>query len=211
MGEEPGGGQQRQVLEAVEFPDLLHVAGLFLGTLVDLERVHVRCGPAARHRVVEPVGLLHVGPDDAEQLPFALEQPVRVRDDLVPGMPGNMLRGVRRQDRSESPIRRRLRQGGRSDLPRTHLTARPRSPDRLLTGTPGDLGGRHPAQPPCVPAELGGASHGKTRSGRPVSRLSPTAMVARVVASRESMLIGIGAPVRTASTNPANSDRWPLS
>ena len=39
----------------------------------------------------------------------------------------------------------------------------------------------------------------------------PTAIVARVVAIRNSSAMGIGAPVRTASMKDAISARWPLS
>jgi hypothetical protein len=81
----------------------------------------------------------------------------------------------------------------------------------LLTGTTGHLGGRHPAETSCVPADLGSRGNPHTRSTRPLSRLSPTAIVARVVDSRESRLIGIGPPVLTASTNASISERWPLS
>ena len=75
--QEPGRGQQREVLQAGDFPDLLDVADLLFRTLVDPERVTVRRGPAAGHRVAEPVGRHQVGPRDAEDLPFAAHEPVR--------------------------------------------------------------------------------------------------------------------------------------
>ncbi len=57
--------------------------------------------------------------------------------------------------------------------------------------------------------EAAGLAH--TRSGRPLARLSAVAMVARVVATRESSEMGIAAPARQASMNSSSSGRWPLS
>jgi hypothetical protein len=58
---------------------------------------------------------------------------------------------------------------------------------------------------------MGGGTRHNACSGLPLARLSPTAIVARVVAMSESMPIGIGPPVLTASTNCSISARWPLS
>src|SRR4029077_4133052 len=91
------------------------------------------------------------------------------------------------------------------------LPARPGHAQRLVAGTPGHLGGRHSGNPACVPAQAPGADRAHTRSGRPLNRLSPTAIVALVVATSDSKEIGIGAPVRQASTKCASSAPWPLS
>ena len=47
-GQEPGGGQQREVLQPGDLPDLLDVAGLLLRAVVDPEAVAVRVGRGAR-------------------------------------------------------------------------------------------------------------------------------------------------------------------
>ena len=77
------------MLQAVDLPDLFDVADRGLVPLVKAERVRAWVGPAAGHRVVEPVGPLHVGADGAEHLPLALEQPVGVREDRGLGVLGN--------------------------------------------------------------------------------------------------------------------------
>ena len=61
----PGRGQQREVLQAGDLPDLLDVADLLLGAVIDPEGIAVRGGPATGHGIAEPVGPHHVGPDDA--------------------------------------------------------------------------------------------------------------------------------------------------
>ena len=57
MGEKPGYGQERDVLQARNLPHLLDIAGLLLRAVIDTERVTVRNGTATGHRVAEPVGL----------------------------------------------------------------------------------------------------------------------------------------------------------
>ena len=101
MGEEPGGGQQREVLQPGDLPDLLDVADLLLRAVIDAEGVTVGSGPAAGHRVAEPVGLHQVGPDDAQDFPFAAHQPVRA------GQNGGL--GLRRDTRGGVPAARRRR------------------------------------------------------------------------------------------------------
>ena len=96
-GEEPGRGQQREVLQPGDLPDLLDVAGLLLRAVVDPEGVAVRIGPAPGHRIAEPVGLDQVGPVDAQHLPFTLQQPVRGRRARPPGPPRHLRGGARRQ------------------------------------------------------------------------------------------------------------------
>ena len=53
------------------------------------------------HRVAEPVGQLHVGADSAEELPLALQQPVRVRENSGLGVIGNQGRTASGQSRRE--------------------------------------------------------------------------------------------------------------
>ena len=69
--QQPGGRQHREMLHARDFPDLLHVAALLFRAVVDPEGVTAGIGPAASHRVAEPVGLDHVRPYDAQNLPLA--------------------------------------------------------------------------------------------------------------------------------------------
>ena len=68
LAQVPGGGQQGQVLQPGDLPDLLDVADLFLGPVVDAEGVPVGFGAAPGHRVQEPVRLDQVGPQHAEDL-----------------------------------------------------------------------------------------------------------------------------------------------
>ena len=125
---------------------------------------------------------------------------------------GTAERGVRREYRGEPAFPRQGRRRQRGHLARPHLPARPGPAERLLPDTPGHLAWRHPADPADIPGKLRGRGLGHyTASGLPLARLSPTAIVALVVASSESTLIGIGPPVRTASTNCSISARWPLS
>src|SRR5262249_49870529 len=68
--EEPGRGQQREVLQPGDLPDLLDVPGLLLHPVVDAEGVAAGGGATAGHRVVEPVGFHHVGPGYAQHFPL---------------------------------------------------------------------------------------------------------------------------------------------
>ena len=72
LGEEPGGGQQREVLQPGELPDLLDVTDLLLCAVIDAERVLIRVGPSAGHRVAEPVGPLQVGAEHPQGFPLTL-------------------------------------------------------------------------------------------------------------------------------------------
>ena len=153
MAEEPGGGQQREVLQAGDLPDLLDVAGLLLRAVIDAEGVAVGSGPAAGHRIAEPVGPHHVGPDDAQDLPLAPQQPVRGLEDGLPGLRGHPRGGARRQDGGEP----RRSPGGAAAAAAScsRLTCRRDQAARsdLVTGAPGHLGRRHPGRPAGVPAE----------------------------------------------------------
>ena len=88
VGQEPGRGQQREVLQAGDFPDLLDVAGLLLGTMIDPEGALVLGGPAAGNRIVEPVGPDKIGPGNAQYLPLTLQQLVCGGKQVRLGRPG---------------------------------------------------------------------------------------------------------------------------
>ncbi len=78
---------------------------------------------------------------------------------------------------------------------------------RAVTHPEEQLLRRHPQEPLHVPPS--GSAHGTT--GRPDTRLSPTATVARVVATSDSSPIGMAAPSFTASRKASSSARCPLS
>ena len=52
-------------------------------------------GPAAGHRVEEPVGPDQVGPGHAQHLPLAAQQPVRAGQHRRPGLLGHPRGGAR--------------------------------------------------------------------------------------------------------------------
>ena len=200
-GQEPGGGQQREVLQPGDLPDLLDVAGLLLRAVVDPEAVAAGIGAAPGHRIGEPVGLDQVGPG---------------RRPAPPTRPSAA--GPRRRARPPGPARapaRRCPAG--STAPNLAHAGRRRAGQRPARGrtcrrvqaawsawsrarqatSAGDIRAirrayqpRRDAGEPLTPAP-GGCS----------SRLSPTAIVARVVATSDSTEIGIGPPVRQASMN----------
>src|SRR5579859_6566957 len=186
MGERPGSGEQREVLQPGEFPDLLDVADLLFRAVIDPEGMAVLNGPTARHRVEEPVRLYQVRPDDAQDFPFAAQQPLRAFQDGRPGLPADTVRRPRRQDGGELTVARQLRL--RRELSRLHLTREPHCPQHLVTRAPRHLGGRHRGDPAEVPPEP--RARGHTRSGFPLDRLSPTATVALVTATSASNGIG---------------------
>src|SRR5581483_4668000 len=98
-----------------------------------------------------------------------------------------------------NPLRARV------DLPRPDLPQRPDRLEYLVAHTPGHLARRHPRHPARVPPQSRNHAPAPprclhTRTGLPLMRLSPTAIVALVVASSEARPIGIGPPVRAAST-----------
>src|SRR5262245_37231167 len=183
--EEPGGSQQREVLQPGDLPDLLDVAGLLLRAVVDAEGVAVRRRPAAGHRVEEPVGRHEVGPGYAEDLPLTPQQLVRGRKGGLLGLLGHAGGGLRRENGGE-PATGRVRGRGRRSLPASYPPARPGDLACLVTGAPGHLGGRHPRYPARVPADPLCEVRTHTRSGRPLARLSRIAIVAPVVATRDS-------------------------
>src|SRR5580693_4295731 len=96
MGEKPGRGEQSEVLQPGEFPDLLDVADLIFRAVIDPEGMAVLNGPTACHRIEEPVRPYQVRPDDAQDFPFAAQQPLRALQDGRPGLPADTLRGPRR-------------------------------------------------------------------------------------------------------------------
>ena len=131
------------MLQPGDLPDLLDVAGLLLRAVVDAERVAVGRGPAAGHRVVEPVGLHQVGPGDAQHLPLTPQQLVRGRQDGRPGLRGHPRGGIRRQDGGEPALAAPVAaaSGGRQSAPRLTCRRDQASLERLVAGTPGHLGG----------------------------------------------------------------------
>ncbi len=157
-GEEPGRGQQREVLQAGDLPDLLDVADLLLRAVIDAEGVAVRSGPAAGHRIAEPVGPLQVGPDDAQDLPLTAQQPVRGLENGLPGLLGHPRGGARRQDRGEPALARRRRGRDRGEL--------------------------LPASPAAVTRPPGAPGRGRARPPRPVTSWPPGGRTSRAVMSR---------------------------
>ena len=59
-GEREGCCEDRHVMHARQFPNLLHVPGDILGAVVDLEAVVELRRPSSRDRIEEPVRVLHV-------------------------------------------------------------------------------------------------------------------------------------------------------
>src|SRR5262249_10248137 len=155
----------------------------------------------------------HVCAGDPQHLPLAADEPVGGFDDGLSCFSGDQVRGAWRENCTEPAIsgNGRLLRAQRREIRRAHLTPGPSSAERLFPNPPGHLGRRHAAQPAGVPVEPRCAETGHPRSGCPLCRLSPAAIVALVVASSESTPIGIGPPVRTALTNCSTSARWPLS
>ena len=119
---EPGRGQEREVLQAGNLPDLLDVADAGFRALVDPERVAIRRRPVPGDRIVEPVGRHQVGPGDAQHLPLPPHEPVRRGQDGFPGLLGNLADGTRRQDRGE-PACAGQRRKDRGKLLGLNLTA----------------------------------------------------------------------------------------
>ena len=212
LGQVPGGGQQREVLQAGDLPDLLDVADLLLRAVVDPERVAVRVGPAAGHRVAEPVGLLQVGPDHARAPPThrAAAGPRRQRPPFLASsghpaaVPGGSTAANRR---SPGWAGRRPRASCRRVTCRGDQASRSTWSRARQATSAGDIRAARRAYQPS--RDVDGRAH--TCSGLPLSRLSRTAMVALVVAASDSSGIGMAAPARQASTKLASSARWPLS
>ena len=178
--------------------------------MIDAEGIPVGVGPAAGHRIAEPVGTLHVGPEDAQDLPFPLQQPVRGRQHRASWPAPAPARRFPAARRRRTPSRPRAppprpwqllaghlpRGPGRAGPP-GHAPARPPRP-----GTSGPPGGRTSRAATCRRAH--------TCSGLPLSRLSRTAMVALVVAASDSSGIGMAAPARHASTKRGQLGALPL-
>ena len=70
VAQRPGAGQQREMLQPGDLPDLLDVAGLLFRAMVDAECIAIRVGPAAGHRVTEPVGPVQIGAEYPQGLPL---------------------------------------------------------------------------------------------------------------------------------------------
>ena len=140
MAEEPGRGQQRQVLQPRDLPDLLDVPGLRLRAVVDAEGVTVGEGPAAGYGIMEPVRQEHVRPDGAQHLPFSGQQLLRSRQNGGLGLLGDQLGGVRRNHCGEPALARREGRGGRNLL-EAHLPSRPDHLKCAIADAPGDSAG----------------------------------------------------------------------
>ena len=121
LAQEPGGGQQREVLQPGELPDLLDVTDLLLRAVVDAERVPIRVGPPAGHRVAEPVGPLQVGAEHPQGLPLPPQQPVRGLQHRLPGLLRHPRGGARRQHRGERQLAGGRRRSGPGQLMAGHL------------------------------------------------------------------------------------------
>src|SRR5208282_2393383 len=67
--EAEGSREQREVVHAREFPDLLHVPRDVLGAMVDIEAIVELRSPPSAQRIEEPVWVLHVSTQNPEQLP----------------------------------------------------------------------------------------------------------------------------------------------
>ena len=208
VGKKPGIGQQREVLQPGDLPDLLDVADLLLRAVIDTEGITVRSGPATCHRVAKPVGAHQIGPNtpSTSHSPRISRSALSRTAALASSGTRSAVPGGKTAANLRSPAgRRRVR----AESARTHLPSRPSlaAPDRARATPPrqATCGGLRAYQPAVSP------DRAHTRSGFPLDRLSPTAMVALVTATRASTGIGIGAPARTASTNCPSSARWPLS
>ena len=205
-GEPPGGREHRKVVVAGQFPHGLDVPRQGLVTVVDAERQRaVRRSPAG-DRVAEPVRVHDVGSWCTQDLPVAGQQPVRSGDHPAPGLRRHLRPDLRRNRTAEAPCRQQSRHG-RECLARPHLPPPPTDLTRPVTDPEEKLLRGHPQEPSHVPA--GRPAHGA--SGRPETRLSPTAIVARVVATSDARPIGMAAPSRTASRKASSCARWPLS
>ena len=188
--EEPGRGEQREVVQPGDFPYLLDIAGLLLRAMVDPERVPISRRPQAGHGVEEPVRGHHVVAVQAEHVPVAVDEPVGAGEHGSPGFVGNQAGGTRGQHDGEPAL---LGQSARGwdILVAAYLPSCPRRPQHLVARTPAQFGRGHACRPAEVPAEASQVQGAHTRSGLPLDKLSPTASVARVVASKDSSDIGI--------------------
>ena len=151
MGKEPSGGQQGEVLHPGDLPDLLDVADLAPLSGDRHERRNGREGPAAGHRVTEPVGSYQVVPYYAEHFPLTAEQSVRAIQHRRLGLIGDSRGGFFRQDRGKPAVACwRRAEPGRAD---------PASP---ASGT----------TPPGVPGHARATPLQQVTSGRPGARTS---------------------------------------
>ena len=122
VAEEPGRGQEREVLQPGDLPDLLDVPGQLLHAVVDAERVAAGGGAAAGHRVVEPVGRYQVGPGHAQHLPLAPHKLVRGRQNGRPGVSRYPRGDAGRKCAGEPALTRRWRRQS-ANLLRSYLPA----------------------------------------------------------------------------------------
>ena len=208
-GEEPRRGQQREVLQAGDLPDLLDVAGLLLRAVVDPERVALRLGTRARSpgRGTSRARPGRSGPRRA---------PPTARPASCCGRRGDGRRALGRAPAPRCPRGRTAvkscsagsGRGGRGELaaggPAGATRPRRRAWSRARQATSaGDIRPSRRAYQPSrevAPQRLTRAPGGRS------ARLSPTAMVARVVADqRVERRSASGRRSRTASTNCASS------
>ena len=201
-GEEPGGGQQREVLQPGDLPDLLDVADLLLPSG---DRSGRRSGPDRTGGPSPGRGTSRAGPYRSATTPRTshspLEQPLRAGQDGRPGLAGNPRGGARRQDGGEPAVAARRRGVGRESVPGSPAgrTTPPGAPGHAcaMATSAGDIrraGGAY--QPSRDDVALTPAPASRSAGSR--RRRS----VALVVAIRDSSGIGIGAPARPASTKP---------
>ena len=152
LGEEPGGGQQRQVLQPGELPDLLDVADLLLRAVVDTERVLIRAdrrpvtgsrNQSGSSRSVRITPRVSHSPRSsrsaAASTSFLASSGTRA---AVPG--GNT--AVNASSRASAAARP-------GQLLAGHLPRRPGRADHLVPDPPGHLDGRHLGRPADIPAE----------------------------------------------------------
>src|SRR6185437_1780796 len=147
-----------------------------------------------------------------EDFPFPPQEALRTVDHRRPGLARDAQRGARRQHGGEPALSRRPRI--RPQLPGPDPARPPQCPQHLIARPPRHLGGRRRGpggRPAGGPAGRRDLVLRHIRSGRRLDRLSRTAIVALVTATRSLNGIGMAEPDLTASTNCASWLPWPLS
>ena len=155
-GQPPGRGQHGEVVVPGHLPDLLDVAGLRLVAVVDAGRR--AAGPGARRPVTgsrnQSGSALSArrAPRDTSRSrpgPGRRRRSARPRPRESPGC-GQTPAAATEKGRSAQDVRRQRRRFAGPDLPAGPRLRRPTSSARWS-----HLGGRHPAEPPQIPAEAG--------------------------------------------------------
>ncbi len=102
LAREPGGGQQGEVMQPRQLPDLLDIAGFRLGSMVDAEGVLLlRCSQPG-DRIEEPIGPDDVGSHHSEDLPASGEQLVGCRHEPGSNLGRQRFAGATAERRAES-------------------------------------------------------------------------------------------------------------